>query len=66
MSNKTAIEFALRSIAIDLLDLSHRLGIGPTTIYADPRSGGYIQFAAWDKDGVTPILHVDRFADEED
>lgn len=66
MSGKTAIEFALRSIAIDLLDLSYRLGIGPATVYVDPRSGGYIQFAAWDKDGTTPILYVDKFADEED
>ena len=67
MSDKTAIEFALRSVAIDLLALTERLGIGPATVYVDGRgSSDYIQFAAWGEDGVTPLVSADIFTDEED
>lgn len=66
MSDKTAIEFALRSIAIDLLDLTERLGVGPATVYVDGRgSSSYMQFAAWGVDGVTPVVQADIFSDEE-
>ena len=65
MSDKTAIEFALRSFAIDLLDLTERLGVGPATVYVDGRGNSkYMQFAAWGVDGVTPVVHADIFTDE--
>ena len=67
MSDRTAIEFALRSLAIALLDVTDRLGIGPATVYVDGRGESkYVQFAAWgvDGDSATPLIYTDDFIDE--
>ena len=62
MSDRTAIEFALRSLAIDVLDMAERLGLGPVTLFADPRQGGYIDLIAFEPDGTTQCVYYSKAA----
>jgi hypothetical protein len=60
------VEMALRSYAIDLLQLAQELGVGPIDVYADPDGVGFITGCAWPKEGgETPVASFSEFPGEE-
>lgn len=48
---RTHAEFALRSMAIELLALADELGVGAVHVYADPVAPTYISWCAWPREG---------------